>query len=205
MDYWNETITRKSFEVLVELKRKKIDFVLIGGWAAWLWIKAHKSRDVDIIVSIEELQKIKNLFELKKNDRLKKYEIKLEEIDVDIYVPFYSRLALPAEEVMKNTVLIEGFKVARVEELLVLKQGAELQRSHSEKGLKDRIDIMGILFFSSVDFKKYLGLLREQKQNYRARLIEIVQSFKETEYFNFTPRELKTKKQQILEKIKAAN
>ncbi|MBI2597903.1 MAG: hypothetical protein HYW50_01775 [Candidatus Diapherotrites archaeon] len=204
MDYWNELVTKKSFEKMVELKRKKIDFVVIGGWAAWLWTKAHKSKDLDIIVSVEELQKLRQLFDLKKNDRLKKYEIKLDEIDIDIYVPFYSRLALPVEELIKSNVLVEGFKVVKPEELVVLKQGAEFERGHSEKGLKDRLDIMGLLLFSQMDFKKYFELLKKfRKENFSKRLVEIVQSFNEGEYLNLNPRELKLKKQEILQKIKS--
>ena len=48
MEYWNELITQKSWDVLQKLK--KINFVLIGGWASYLWTSSHKSKDIDIIV-----------------------------------------------------------------------------------------------------------------------------------------------------------
>jgi len=34
MEFWNEIMIDKSFRILKEL-RKKIDFILIGGWAVF--------------------------------------------------------------------------------------------------------------------------------------------------------------------------
>ncbi|HLD43426.1 MAG TPA: hypothetical protein VJB08_05585, partial [Candidatus Nanoarchaeia archaeon] len=144
MEYWNTLITEKSWNVLKELN-KKIKFTLIGGWAAYLWSHSHKSKDIDIVVEFGELEKIKKAYKLKKNDNLRKYEITIDEIDVDIYVPYYSRLAVPAEDIRKYAEKIENFNVVKPEILLILKQAAEYDRQESEKGLKDRIDIMGIL------------------------------------------------------------
>src|SRR3989338_3375463 len=86
MAYYHDLITEKSFQALQKLKRKH-DFVLIGGWAVFLYTKALKSRDIDFICDYEELQKLKAEYDLVKNDRLKKYEIHMGEFDVDIYVP----------------------------------------------------------------------------------------------------------------------
>ncbi|MBI4149013.1 hypothetical protein HY491_01065, partial [Candidatus Woesearchaeota archaeon] len=65
MEYWNDLITQKSWEALQKLKN--VRFVLIGGWAAYLWTRSHKSKDVDIIVDVDELEKIKNDFMVHKN------------------------------------------------------------------------------------------------------------------------------------------
>ena len=203
MPYWNELITGKSWEKLQELKKRRAKFTLIGGWAAWLYSRSHKSKDIDIMVSFEELARLKQEFYLRKNQRLHKYEFKMEEIDVDVYVEHYSRLAIPAEEAMKETREIEGFKVVKPEVLLALKQGAEEARGESEKGLKDRIDIMELLMEAEVDFKEYNELLeRHHIQNYRKRLIQVVQRFREGKYLGLNPRELKKKKQELLAKIK---
>ncbi|MEW6295054.1 MAG: hypothetical protein AB1467_02020 [Candidatus Diapherotrites archaeon] len=202
MDYWNSLLTEKSWLVLQELK-DKFDFLLIGGWAVFLWVNAHKSKDIDLVVEIEELQKIKGLYELKKNDRLRKYEFFVEEIDVDVYLPFYSKLALPVEELKKFTAKIQGFKVVRPEILLILKQGAEIERMHSEKGLKDRIDLMDLMLSGQIDFKKYSELLEKYSLvEYKKRLIEIVNGFRELNYLNLNVREFKKKKLELLEKIK---
>lgn len=203
MPYWNELITQKSWEKLQELKKAGINFVLIGGWAAWLYNKSHKSKDIDIIVSFQELGELKQRFDLKKNDRLKKYEFYLDEIDVDVYVEHYSKLSIPAEIALKKTTKIEGFTVAIPELLLILKQGAENARKKSEKGLKDRLDIMDLLLKTEIDFSVYNSLLEKHGLgHFKKKLIEIVQNFKEGEYLNLNPRELKKKKAELLEKIK---
>ncbi len=203
MDYWNSLITEKSWEKLQQLKREGIDFILIGGWAVYLWAKSHKSKDIDIIVDYEQLEKLRFLFPMKKNPRLKKYEIHLDEIDVDIYVPYYSQLALPVEELQNHVAGIEGFKVVKTEALVLLKQAAQLARAHSEKGLKDRIDIIELLLNSNFDFDAYAQLVSKYSlQEYVRSLISIVQAFRETKYLALNPRQFKVKKGALLKKLK---
>lgn len=203
MQYWNEIITERSWNKLLELKRMKLSFILIGGWACYLWTKAHKSKDIDIIVDLEELYKLKEMFSLKKNSRLKKYEIVLEGVDVDIYVPYYSKLALPIEFITKESILLEGFKVCKPEALLILKQQAEIERKNSEKGLKDRIDIMDLLIKTDFNFNKYLTIIKNfNLGHFRTRLIEIVSSFREHTYLGLSLQELKKERQKILSNLK---
>ncbi len=200
MEYWHELITEKSWKILQQLKGK-FKFILIGGWAAYLYARTQKSRDIDIIVDIQTLQQIKNKYELRKNDNLKKYEIKIEEIDVDIYVPFYSKLAVPAERIESQK--IEGFDVAKPEELLILKQGAELDRKHSEKGEKDRIDIMSILLNCQINFDRYKKILKNSNQEHLIiNLIEILKSFNEYNHFSMLPSEFKRRKLKIIGELK---
>lgn len=45
MTYYNELITEKSWKKLQELKRK-YKFILIGGWAVYVYTKTLKSKDV---------------------------------------------------------------------------------------------------------------------------------------------------------------
>jgi len=196
MDYWNDILTEKSWNTLKELQG--FDFILIGGWAAYLWTGLHKSKDIDIIVDFKAIEYLKKNYDLKKNDSLKKYEIQIAEIDIDIYVPYYSKLALPIEKIMKHVSKVQGFSVVRPEVLLVLKQGAELDRSESVKGEKDRIDIITILFNVELDFKLYRSIATPE---YRQRLKQIVSGYSETKYIGLTPRELKLKKKEVLQKI----
>lgn len=204
MQYWNELITEKSWNVLQRL-RQKFKFALIGGWAVWLWTKGQKSKDVDLIVDLEGLENLKLEFQLKKNLRLKKYELKIDDVDVDVYATYYSKLSAPAEDVLKNTAEIEGFTVAAPEILLILKQGAEKERKHSEKGLKDRVDIMGVLINAKVDFKKYSELCKKHALlDFPRLLLEIVMGFRDYKYLGLTPPQLKKKKQELVPKIKSA-
>lgn len=199
MDYWHNILTEKSWKILQQIKQD-FKFTLIGGWAVYLWTKGHKSKDIDIIVDFETLSQLKKKYDLRKNEKLKKYEIRVEEIDIDIYVPHYSGL-MPLEEV--DTEKVEGFAVAKPEYLLILKQGAELERKESEKGEKDRIDIISLLFFCAMDFDLYYRILKKHKAEYLAkRLRSIVSGFKDYNYINLTPRQLKLKKLEILNKLK---
>ena len=121
-EFWNELVTQASWERLQELS-KEIDFVLIGGWAAYLWTGKHKSKDIDIIVDYETLAKLQQNYRLEKNERLHKYEIKLEKFDIDIYVPFFSELTLPVNDIMKDhTTKVQNIKTIKPEALLILKQ-----------------------------------------------------------------------------------
>lgn len=202
MQYWNDIITEKSWRILQEFS-KEHKFVLIGGWAVYLFTKANKSKDLDLIMDFEELQKLREQFPLKKNEYLKKYEIKIEEIDIDIYVPFYSRLAVPAEEAIKNSIRMQAFSVIEPEYLMILKQAAELDRKDSVKGLKDRIDILQLLISGNVEIKKYKELLEKfSLQEYKRRLIEIITGFKELKYLNLNPREYKLKKDKLVKELK---
>ena len=207
MDFWNSLLTEKSWSILVELSKKPFKFILIGGWAAYLWTKMHKSKDVDIVLmDLKQLEYLRQNYDLKKNDKLNKYEIKFEEIDVDIYVPFFSKLPIPAEDLKNYFTNIESFNVVIPEVLLILKQGAEIDRGKSVKGGKDRIDIMALLCFTNIDFKKYSELIDKYKINYFwNRLKEIINTFKEIEYLDLNPRQFKVKKNEILEKMKKTN
>ena len=205
-DFWNSILTDKSWEILTRLSKEKFQFIVIGGWAAYLWTKLHKSKDIDIaLFQMEDLRWLRQHFTLKKNDRLKKYEISFEEIDVDVYVPFYSKLPIPIEDLKKYSTRLEGLSVVIPEALLILKQGAEFDRGASVKGVKDQIDIMTLLFFTKVNFKFYMHLLkRYEHENYFSRLKQIINTFTEYEYLNLNPREFKLKKKEILKRLKEA-
>jgi len=206
MDFWNDVVTRKSWEVLRRL-RKDYDFVVIGGWGIYLWVHAVKSRDVDIIISNwRDLERIKKEFNARKNDRLKKYEIVMEDVDVDIYVPYYSRLVIPCEDLLKMAVSREGFKTPKPEPLLVLKQQAYLERIDSIKGLKDRVDIMSLLINGVVDIDEYEKLIdRYGIFHYKDELEKIVRNSKEEfRYLGIdNPREISKLKKELLDLLKS--
>ena len=83
-----------------------------------------------------------------KNDRLKKYEIKLQGFDVDVYVPFYSKLTLPVEELLKEKVKINQIKgiIFSVIGILLINFNGEVTIS----GLFSRIFGNFLIFFSVV-------------------------------------------------------
>ena len=162
MDFYHDLITQKSWKTLQELK-KKYEFILIGGWAVFLYTKALKSKDIDLVMGYEELEKLKGEFEVSKNERLRKYEARKEEMEIDIYVPFYSNPGLPPEFIQKYLTTQEGFRIPRPEILLILKQNVYEQRKLSVKGQKDKIDIFSLLTLD-LDFSFYHKILKETGQ-----------------------------------------
>lgn len=206
-EFWHESLTEESWKKLQKMSRE-MELTVIGGWAVWLWTKQHKSKDIDIIVDFQELTKLKEKYSLDKNDRLKKYEIKMGEFDVDIYVPFYSRLALPIEDLLKEKVKIEGINTIPSEALLILKQGAEIDRRGTIKGQKDEIDILTILIYAPIDFKKYFALLaKNKKENYAKELIEEITRFNPQDsekYLGVNYLGFSKKKKELLSRIKKA-
>ena len=203
MEFWNNTLTERSREVLLELNKTPIKFILIGGWANYLWTKQQKSKDIDIVLEdYNSLNYLKQNYNLVKNDNLKKYEIKVQDIDIDIYVEYFSELGIPIEEIKKHTTLIENISVVTPEILLILKQVAESNRKDSVKGQKDRIDIMTLAFNGEIDFSEYNNLVR--RYNFTDRVPEIIADFRQIKYLGLNPREFKLKKLHLLEKLRKA-
>lgn len=204
-EFWNELVTQASWEKLQKLS-KEIDFVLIGGWAAYLWTGKHKSKDIDIIVDYETLAKLQQNYRLEKNERLHKYEIKFEKFDIDIYVPFFSELTLPLNEVMKDhTTKVQNIKTIKPEVLLILKQGAEIARRNSIKGIKDSIDILTLLIYAPVELKNYISLLKKYKlADYKKELAGIISNFSDDDikYLGMDFQEFKKWKRKKMEEIR---
>jgi len=160
MEFYHDLITEKSFKILRQLKGK-IKFILIGGWAVFLYTKSLKSKDIDIILDYDQLEEIKNEFNVFKNERLKNYEIKIEEIDIDIYVPYFSNLGLPVEEIQKYSQSIEGFLVPIPEVLLILKIYAFKNRKGRTKSRKDLIDIFSLIIGEKINWQSYKNLIKK--------------------------------------------
>ena len=200
-EFWNSLLTEKSWEILQEL-RKNHDFILIGGWAVYLLTKQKKSKDIDIVIGLDELKKFKK-DGLNKNIHLMKYEIKKGEVDIDIYADYFSKLAIPVEDIKNYTIKTEGFNVTCPELLVILKQSAHKNRENSVKGEKDRIDIISLLFFSRINFSKYNKILKKYKIDFWFdELKEVITNFKDYDAVGMTPRELKIRKKKVLSEIK---
>ncbi|MCD6227118.1 hypothetical protein J7J90_01345 [Candidatus Micrarchaeota archaeon] len=204
-EYWPEHVTQKSWERLTRLT-KEFDFILIGGWAVYLYTGLHKSKDIDILINLETLYSLKSMYDLKKNEHLKKYEIEDNEFDIDIYVPHFSQLAIPVEDIINmDNPIIKGIKTVTPEVLLTLKQSAFIDRHSSVKGGKDAIDIITLLMYTDVDFERYITLLNKYKhKNYLNNLLQIIQSFNDIEYTGMDFIKYNHWKKDIIKKIKAS-
>lgn len=159
MAYYHDIITQESWEELKTLN-KKLKFVLIGGWATYLYTKELKSKDIDILINYEELGKLKESYAVIKNDRLKKYEARKEEIQIDIYLSHYSEIGIPVDVLINSSISLEGFKVLRKKYLICLKIYVYNIRANTPKGEKDFLDILS-LFKSGVGDIIGIGKIKE--------------------------------------------
>ena len=204
MEFWNDISTRKSWDLL-KILNKKLHFIVIGGWGIYLWTYALKSKDIDVLLTDwDDLEKIKEDYEPKKNDRLKKYEIIVSGIDVDIYLPYYSKMVIPCNQLATMSTVREGFKVLKPEPLLVLKQQALLDRKDSIKGQKDRVDMLSLLLSKTIDFNEYEQLLENYNLlSFKRELGRTIRLTKEEfSYLNITnPRKIKKLKDELLKHL----
>lgn len=143
-EFYHDAIAERSWAALQDLRRR-FEFALIGGWATWIHSHAAKSRDIDIIVDYPVLAELRLAYPVRKNERLRMYEIKADGFGIDIYLPHYSTtLAIPPEVVLRRLETREGFAVPDVETLLALKLGAWKDRRGTPKGEKDLLDVLAL-------------------------------------------------------------
>lgn len=197
-DFYQQYLTDKSLSLLIELK-KRYKFVLIGGWAVYFYTKALKSKDIDIVIDFSQLKKIKKDFLLEKNERLKKYQIKIEEIDVDIYLPFYSNLGLPVEEIIKKTTVVDNFSLPEKEVLVLTKLTAFQNRRSSIKGQKDLIDIFSLILLDDFDFEYFFELINKNQLNENLKMLkQLIKTTKEIEELNLNKHNFAKIKKKLL-------
>ena len=203
-EFWTDIVTRASWQKLTQLSRE-ISFVLIGGWAVFLHTGKHKSKDIDIIVDHETLSYLKTNYDLTKNPSLKKYEIKQDKFDIDIYTPFFSNLKIPAQDILENyNTRVKAINVITPEALLVLKQAALEQRSGTPKGMKDEIDITTLFLYAGIDWKKYADILKKHGlQDYAPALASLVKNYdeKQLDYLGVSFKQFKNWQKQTLAAI----
>lgn len=199
--FYHNLITEKSFQFLLEMK-KIYKFILIGGWAVFLYTRSLKSKDIDIIIDYDELGKIKERFALHKNERLKKYEIKPGEFDVDIYLPHYSELGIDIEKIKESAVAREGFVVPQLEILFMLKLYAWRNRRGSVKGQKDELDLFTLAFLPEFDWRAYLDLVKEFSfGEHHKNFTALLKSVKDVKELNINEQKMSKLRKNILNQL----
>lgn len=160
MGYYHDLITKISWEELT-LLNKKATFVLIGGWATYLYTQELKSKDIDILIEYGELGKLKKEYDVSKNERLKKYEARRGEVQIDIYLPHFSAIGIPVEVLMNNITSLEGFRVLEREWLICLKIYVLHVRGRTSKGEKDFLDILSLFKTKTYNAEKIKMILKK--------------------------------------------
>ncbi len=203
-EFYHNLVTEKSFQLLKQL-RQKYKFILIGGWAVFILTKTLKSKDIDVVVDFPELEKFRQSYEVSKNERLKRYEAKQDEIDIDIYAYHYSNPGIPAEDIGKQIISRQGFEIPRPEILLILKQQAYSERQGTPKGEKDKIDILSLLKAEEyLDLEFYKQSLKSYgKIDFLRNLIELVSQTAEIPELDLNKHKMARLKKQVLQKLEA--
>lgn len=173
MEYYHSLITEKSWQELLNLK-KAVDFVLIGGWAVYFYTKTLKSKDIDILVDFDQLPIIEKLYRLNKNERLSKYQAVKEEIEIDIYLPHFSQIGIPVEELINKTTQVEGVKALDVNYLLALKIYTLAERGRTPKGRKDFLDLISLALSGKGDLAEARKII---EKFYLGQAIKVFQEF----------------------------
>ena len=186
MSYYHDIITQKSWEEL-QVLNQRITFVLIGGWATYLYTKTLKSKDIDIIVDYDQLPLLQNHYRLVKNERLTKYEAIREEVQIDVYLPHYSQLGIPVALLQNQTRNVEGYTLLDANYLLALKIFTHHERARSAKGEKDFIDIMALINSEQADLSHVKSLLESHSlQHSIPTFDEILNEHRSVPELNFT-------------------
>lgn len=199
--YYQSFVTEKSFLILKKIKNS-CQFILIGGWAVFFYTHSLKSKDIDIIIDFKELSKFKKNYEVFKNDRLKKYEISIEEVDIDIYLPRYSEFCLPIEAIQKNSRSLEGFQIPEQEVLLILKQQAYLARRGSAKGKKDKLDILALVNQEKINFERYKKIIKDYRlDKFKNYLIALISETMEAPQLNLNVYKFSKLKKNLMKRL----
>ncbi|MCW6159899.1 MAG: hypothetical protein LVQ95_02305 [Candidatus Micrarchaeales archaeon] len=160
--FWNEEKTNESMAVLNSLKRS-VDFVLIGGWAVYMYTNAQKSEDVDIALDYSQLGFFKK-YGVGEYERMRIKYSKIGNVVVDLFIPEFtdSDLPVPVSVILRDCVLVNGIKVVRKELLLLLKLWAYFGND-AIKLRKDEIDVATLLFYTDINLKAFKRYIDEYK------------------------------------------
>lgn len=153
MQYWTNEKTEKSLAALNRIA-KEIDFVLIGGWAVYFYVRAQMSEDVDVAISYDSIEYFRK-FGLKDYDGINvKYTVLDDGTVIDIFLEQYSDndLPFPVQDIMSNYSVIGRIKVVSKEMLLLLKLWGYF-RFDEIKHRKDVIDVLTLLFYGDIDME----------------------------------------------------
>lgn len=171
-DFYRDAQVRGAEAVLARLQRVVPDAVILGGWAVYLYARGQRSTDVDIAVDFGGLGRLQQEFgpALTRNNNLRKYELIIERVEVDIFVEHLSNSGVAIEELVEPSRTMMGFRVINPEGLLILKLCAWIDRQGRTKGDKDEADVLSLLAVTPIDWTRYRALLAKAHGNYLAFL-----------------------------------
>ena len=168
--------TNAAQDVLEDLRRVAPDAIVIGGWAVWLYTEGQRSTDVDIIVDFEGLSRIQAAYgpAVTKNDRIRKYELTVNRVSIDVLVLETSDAGIPVSRLIDPLRTVSGFRVISPEGLIAMKACAWIDRSNTLKGFKDEIDIISMLRHVPISWARYAEIVSHASGRFLSQLPGII-------------------------------
>ena len=162
-EFYRDAQVRGAQAVLARLQSVVPDAVILGGWAVYLYARGQRSTDVDIFVDFGGLGQLQQEFgpALTRNNNLRKYELIIDRVEVDVFVEHLSNSGVAIEELVEPTRPMMGFRVINPEGLLVLKLCAWIDRQGRTKGDKDEADVLSLLAVTPIDWTRYRAIIAE--------------------------------------------
>lgn len=136
---------------------------------------------------------------------MKKYEARRDEIQIDIYLPHYSTIGIPVEELIRQATSYQGFLLLKKEWLIALKIYVLSQRQRTTKGEKDFLDLIS-LFQTRPDVKILNIIIKTHKltKEYQTFLKELNERFEILE-LNLNKHKFKKLKARIILSTQSEN
>lgn len=167
-DFYRDAQVRGAETVLARLQRSVPDAIILGGWAVYLYARGQRSTDVDIFVDFGGLGQLQREFgpALTRNNNLRKHELIIDRVEVDIFVEHVSNSGVAIEELVEPSRTMMGFRVINPEGLLVLKLCAWIDRQGRTKGDKDESDVLSLLAATPIDWTRYREMIAKAHGKY---------------------------------------
>ncbi|MHB1987997.1 MAG: hypothetical protein ACYCSF_08435 [Acidimicrobiales bacterium] len=152
--FYGADVTRKSEELLGQLRHLVPGAILIGGWGTWLRVKTEKSHDIDLIVDHEQREAIWSLADTPERSPTthiggRKWRATIEKIHVDLYLRYESQLGremkLRVEHLTTHTESLDGWQVLDAPGHTATKLAALTDRPETLPGEKDRVELAALV------------------------------------------------------------
>lgn len=146
-DEWNRVLTG----VEMFTRRFQGHTVAIGGMAIYMHtlhardIPTEQTHDADFYISKQAVKAIMGGLGLTKNEWLNKYQTIVNGIEFDLYAERQNSMRLDYQEIRKDSVVVDGIRIAHPEHLILLKLDALKELGDSPRGAKDRRDVAKLL------------------------------------------------------------
>ena len=170
------------------------EIVFIGGTATYLHVQRRPkaglpleaTHDVDASISAVASSSLRDSYEFTENPRLHKVQIRVDNIDVDLYPQHISQLRFSYLDLAPYAQAYRGFKIAAIPHILLLKVDAIESRGTSKKGAKDRRDAakLLVLLYGSPQARALLAGLAARSDLFALRTVMKSPAFMEIVHGN---------------------